>query len=104
MRLTRPKPDARLLELFAASGRNVRHTSELLRELLEHYPESNGVGGKIVDREHQGDRIAHDILHRAAQQPPRRAALDPADIHALACTLDDIVDHAEEAADQLRRY
>jgi hypothetical protein len=38
MRLTRPKADARLLELFAASGRNVSRTSELLRDLLDDYP------------------------------------------------------------------
>ena len=29
---------------------------------------------------------------------------EPADVHALACALDDIVDFAEEAADQLSRY
>src|SRR5215218_4717852 len=104
MWLTRPKPDARLLDLFAASGRNVSHTSELLRALLEDYPDSNGVGGEIVACEHEGDRIAHDILHRVAEHTRRRAALDPADVHALACGLDDIVDYAEEAADQLRRY
>jgi uncharacterized protein Yka (UPF0111/DUF47 family) len=30
--------------------------------------------------------------------------LEPADVHALAGALDDIVDHAEEAADQLALY
>jgi uncharacterized protein len=104
MRLMRPKPDAQLLDLFAASGRNVSHTSALLRALLEDYPDSNGVGAEIVACEHEGDRIAHDILHRVAQQAPRRAALEPADVHALAVALDDIVDYAEEAADQLDRY
>jgi uncharacterized protein len=104
MRLTRPKPDAQLLDLFAASGRNVSRTSALLRALLEDYPDSNGVGGEIVACEHEGDRVAHDILHRVAQQAPRRGALEPADVHALAVALDDIVDYAEEAADQLRRY
>ena len=98
------RADPRLLELFAESGRNVHRTAELLRDLLNDYPESNGIGAAIVECEHEGDRIAHDILHRAAEQQPRRAHPDPADVHALTCALDDIVDFSEEAADQLRRY
>ena len=104
MRLARPKPDPVLLDLFAESGRNVQRTAELLRELLADYPDSNGVGRAIVECEHEGDRIAHDILHRAAEHSSRRALPEPADVHALTGALDDIVDFSEEAADQLRRY
>ena len=71
---------------------------------MSDYPESNGVGGEIVECEHAGDRIAHDILHRAAQQTGRRPVPDAADVHALTGALDDIVDFAEEAADQLGLY
>jgi uncharacterized protein Yka (UPF0111/DUF47 family) len=104
MRLTRPKPDTLVLDLFAESGRNVRRTAGLLQDLMADYPDSNGAGPEIVACEHEGDRIAHDILHRVAQHASRRAVPDPADVHALACALDDIVDYAEEAADQLGRY
>jgi uncharacterized protein len=97
------KSDPRLLDLFQESGRNVQRTALLLRELMSDYPESDGVGAEIVDCEHEGDRIAHDILHHLAQQT-RRAAPEPADVHALTGALDDIVDFAEEAADQLSRY
>ena len=100
----RRRSDPRLLELFAESGRNVHRTAELLRDLLADYPESNGVGQAIVECEHEGDRIAHDILHRAAENTARRALPEPADVHALTGALDDIVDYAEEAADQLHRY
>jgi uncharacterized protein len=100
----RRRVDPRLLELFAESGRNVHRTAELLRDLLADYPESNGVGQAIVECEHEGDRIAHDILHRAAENTARRALPEPADVHALTGALDDIVDYAEEAADQLHRY
>jgi uncharacterized protein len=51
-----------------------------------------------------GDRIAHDILSRLAARGSRAAHMDSADVHALAGALDDIVDHAEEAADQLGLY
>ena len=99
-----PKADPRLLDLFQESGRNVQRTALLLRELMSDYPETNGVGAEIVACEHEGDRIAHDILHRIAQTAPRRAVPEPADVHALTGALDDIVDFAEEAADQLSRY
>jgi uncharacterized protein len=104
MRLARPKPDPLLLDLFAESGRNVHRTALLLRDLLSDYPESNGVGGEIVACEHEGDRIAHEILMRAQEHSSRRAVPEPADVHALTGALDDIVDFAEEAADQLHRY
>ena len=100
----RRRSDPRLLELFAESGRNVHRTAQLLRDLLADYPESNGVGQAIVECEHEGDRIAHDILHRAAENTARRPLPEPADVHALTGALDDIVDYAEEAADQLHRY
>ena len=100
----RRRSDPRLLELFAESGRNVHRTAQLLRDLLADYPESNGVGQAIVECEHEGDRIAHDILHRAAEKTARRPLPEPTDVHALTGALDDIVDYAEEAADQLHRY
>jgi uncharacterized protein Yka (UPF0111/DUF47 family) len=104
MRLARPKPNPQLLALFTESGQNVHRTALLLRDLLSDYPESNGVGGEIVACEHEGDRIAHDILHLAQEHSSRRAVPEPADVHALTGALDDIVDFSEEAADQLRRY
>jgi len=53
--------------------------------------------------EQEGDKITHAILRRLAEQA-QRTHLDAADVHALAVALDDVVDFAEEAADQLGRY
>jgi uncharacterized protein len=100
----RPKPDAELLGLFEESARNVQRTSLLLRDLLTDYPERSALAREILLCEQAGDRIAHDILHRLAGNGRRRTALDAADVHALAGALDDVVDHAEEAADQLGLY
>src|SRR5918993_5669368 len=98
----KPKPDPELLGLFEESARNVQRCSLLLRDLLTDYPEQAPLARDILLCEQEGDRIAHDILHRlAGNGHGRRAALDPADVHALAGAVDDIVDHAEEAADQL---
>jgi uncharacterized protein Yka (UPF0111/DUF47 family) len=99
---TKVKEDAELLELFEESGRNVQRASCLLRDLFAEYPERPEIAAEIRDREHDGDRIAHEILSRLAERGA--GELDAADIHALTGALDDIVDHAEEAADQLGLY
>jgi uncharacterized protein Yka (UPF0111/DUF47 family) len=97
-------PDPVLLALFEASGDNAHATCRLLRDLLAQFPEEGGLGSEIRDREHEGDRLAHEILQRIAQRGGRRGGFDAADVHSLAVALDDIVDFAEEAADQLGRY
>ena len=96
-------PDSVMSSLFEQAGDNAHATCRLLRELLDRFPDDGGLGEEIREREHQGDRIAHEILQRLAQRG-RRADLDAADVHALAAALDDVVDYAEEAADQLGRY
>jgi uncharacterized protein len=96
------KEDGELLDLFEESGRNVQRASLLLRDLFADYPERPELARAVLECEHEGDRIAHDILHRLAERGA--AGLDGADVHALAGALDDVVDHAEEAADQLGLY
>ena len=98
------RPDPVLLELFEESGRNVQRASLLLRDMLAEYPERAGLARDLLLAEQEGDRIAHDILHRAQEHTSKRAVPDPADVHALTGALDDIVDFSEEAADQLGRY
>jgi uncharacterized protein Yka (UPF0111/DUF47 family) len=99
---TKAKEDVELLELFEQSGRNVQRASALLRDLFADYPERPELATEVLACEHDGDRIAHEILSRLAERGA--ADLDAADVHALAGALDDIVDHAEEAADQLGLY
>jgi uncharacterized protein Yka (UPF0111/DUF47 family) len=99
---TKTKEDVELLELFEESGRNVQRAACLLRDLYADYPEQPEIATQVLACEHEGDRIAHEILSRLAERGA--ADLDPADVHALAGALDDIVDHAEEAADQLGLY
>jgi uncharacterized protein Yka (UPF0111/DUF47 family) len=96
----RNRRDSELSSLFAECGRNVLGTAELLRDLVADWPDEARLA-EIVAAERAGDRIAHEILRRVAQQgSPQEAA----DMHALAGALDDIVDYAEEAADRLALY
>jgi uncharacterized protein len=102
--MRRAKPDPELLSLFEESGRNVQRACMLLRDLLSDYPEQSQLAREILLCEQEGDRIVHDILHRLAATGTKRAHLESVDVHALAGALDDIVDYAEECADQLGLY
>src|ERR1700751_671883 len=89
-------------ELFEEAGQNMLRASTLLHELLSGYPDNKHLAGEILDLEHEGDRITHDIIDRLNHTfvPP----IDREDILALASALDDIVDYTEEVADYLGLY
>ncbi len=104
--LRRAAPDEELLGLLEESGDNVQRAGLLLRDLLQDYPEHDELARELVLCEHEGDRITHDVIHRlnAIGSGRRRPAFDPADVHALATALDDVVDYAEQTADALSVY
>src|SRR5437016_10662780 len=89
-------------ELFEEAGRNILKATELLDKLLTDYPESKDLAAEILDLEHEGDRIVHDIVHHLNQTFV--TPIDREDILALASALDDIVDYTEEVADYLGLY
>ena len=93
-----------LLELFERAGANAERGAALLRDTLAAVPDASELARDVFECEKEGDRITHAILSRLAEQGSGRTHLDAADVHALAVALDDVVDFAEEAADQLGRY
>ena len=101
--MRREEPDPELLGLFEESGRNVQRTALLIRDMLAEFPEQAGLAREILLCEQEGDRIAHDILHRVAERDGT-GPMDSADAHALTTALDDVVDFTEEAADRLVLY
>jgi uncharacterized protein Yka (UPF0111/DUF47 family) len=99
--------DTGVLDLFEESGRNVQRATLLLRDLIAEYPERADLSRDLLLSEQEGDRITHDIIHRLNRARPTRNGkppMAPADGHVLATTLDDIVDYAEQAADELALY
>src|ERR1700760_5143845 len=89
-------------ELFEEAGQNMLRASTLLHELLSDYPDNKQLAGEILDLEHEGDRITHDIIDRLNHTFV--TPIDREDILALASALDDIVDYTEEVADYLGLY
>jgi uncharacterized protein Yka (UPF0111/DUF47 family) len=96
--------DIGVLDLFEESGRNVQRATLLLRDLLSEYPERSDLARDLLLSEQEGDRITHDIIHRLNGDGRGKPPLDPIDGHQLATALDDIVDFAEQAADELSLY
>src|SRR5213596_1564729 len=89
--LHRSGPDLEVFELLEESGRNVERAALLLRDLLVDYPERADLARDLVLCEHEGDRIAHDIIHRLKGGDGRAVFMDPIDGYQLATALDDIV-------------
>jgi uncharacterized protein Yka (UPF0111/DUF47 family) len=96
--------DRRLLDLLDEAGRNVERGAALLRDLLSSYPDHPELARDILICEQEGDRIAHDIIHRLHACPEKRVPFGVADGHALAKAIDDIVDYAEQTSDTLALY
>jgi predicted phosphate transport protein (TIGR00153 family) len=94
--------DSQFFVLFDEAGTNMRQAAELLNDLMQKWPESDGLGREILICEQEGDRITHDIIQRLNSKT--LAPLDREDIHALASAVDDVVDFIEEAADFLTLY
>jgi predicted phosphate transport protein (TIGR00153 family) len=88
--------------LFEEAGSNVLRAAELLDELLAAYPDRKELAGEILEAEHDGDRITHDLIQHLNQTFV--TPIDREDIYLLASALDDIVDYTEEVADYLGLY
>jgi uncharacterized protein Yka (UPF0111/DUF47 family) len=99
----RPVRDDRLLELLEESGRNVGRAGGLLRDMLEDFPERASLARELLVCEQDGDRIAHDVIHRLADSNAH-SPFESRDVYDLVSALDDIVDYAEQTADSLVLY
>jgi predicted phosphate transport protein (TIGR00153 family) len=94
--------EERYFELLEEAARNVLAAAELLARMLSTFPDEEQLAGEIRDREHDGDRITHEIIDRLNRKLP--APIDRDDVLGLASALDDTVDYIEEVADYLLLY
>jgi predicted phosphate transport protein (TIGR00153 family) len=94
--------DRAYFELFEEAGQNVVHAANLLERMLTNFPDTRELAGEILECEHEGDRITHDIIDRLNHTFV--TPIDREDILSLASALDDIVDYTEEVADYLGLY
>ena len=88
--------------LFSDMAANVELAGKLLVELMDDFGNAKTKAREILEHEHVGDKIVHDIvqrLHRTFITP-----LDREDIYALAATMDEILDNIEAAGDAMILY
>ncbi|HET7171479.1 MAG TPA: DUF47 family protein [Gaiellales bacterium] len=88
--------------LFDRAATNLVSTSQLLLDLLEHYPDRRALVDEIKDREHEGDRVTHEIVQLVNKTFV--TPIDREDIFDLATALDDICDFMDQTADELNLY
>ena len=102
MRLSLLPRDRTFFDLFIEAGHNSVHAARLLDQMMGSWPDDTGLSEKIIEAEHEGDRITHEIVKRL--NSTFVTPIDREDIYSLATQMDDIVDYAEEAADFLGLY
>ena len=99
MRLRIFPRDESFFDLFEAAADNMAESARLLDDLLQDFVDPELKAKRLVEHEHEGDRITHAILTRL--NSTFITPFDREDIYALATQLDDVVDAVEEAADML---
>ena len=94
--------DRTFFDLFIEAGKNTVRTAKLLDQMMGVWPDAEGMAQQVIEAEHDGDRITHEIVQRL--NTTFVTPLDREDIYGLATQIDDIVDYSEEAADFLGLY
>jgi uncharacterized protein len=90
-------------DLYTQASANAVAIADRLVALLDSFPDDTADALRdIKELEHEGDRLTHDViylLNRTFVTP-----FDRDDMYRLAAALDDVVDHVDEAADNLDAY
>ena len=94
--------DQTFFDLFVEAGKNSVHSAQLLDKLMREWPDAGTLHQDIVEAEHRGDKVTHDIIKRL--NTTFVTPIDREDILRLSAALDDIVDLIEEVADYLTLY
>jgi predicted phosphate transport protein (TIGR00153 family) len=86
-------------DLFDEVAANLTRASGHLLDMVEDFVDPEMKAKRLVEDEHEGDRLTHAIYSRL--NSTFITPFDREDIHALAGQLDDVLDAMEAAADML---
>jgi uncharacterized protein len=86
-------------DLFDAVTANLAEAARLLLDMVEDFVDPEMKAKRLVESEHEGDRLTHAILSRL--NSTFITPFDREDIYGLAGQLDDVLDAMEAAADML---
>ena len=102
MRFSLVPKEKEYFRLFSEAAANLEAAAQVLAELMDDFGELKARARQILEFEHVGDKIVHDIVHRLNRTFV--TPLDREDIYDLAATIDEILDHIEEVADAMILY
>ncbi|HET9795304.1 MAG TPA: DUF47 family protein [Thermoanaerobaculia bacterium] len=94
--------DRLFFDLFASQARVSCEAAVVLNEALTTLSDLPARVEKIKSLEHQGDELTHRIFNESARVFV--TPFDREDIHALASSLDDVLDNIDAAAARLTLY
>ena len=102
VRLRLVPSNPRVLALLGEAGRNVAAAGDLMHAAFATFPANRAHASALRDAEREGDRITRELL--VLLESTFVSPIDREDAFALASALDDVVDHLEEAVDELQLY
>jgi len=94
--------EEKFFEMFEAAAQNIHRGAYLLKEMMETYRDPEKQAEAILEVEHAGDTITHDIVHKLNQT--FITPIDREDIYALSSALDDVLDLIEAVSDRMIMY
>jgi predicted phosphate transport protein (TIGR00153 family) len=102
MRIRLIPEEGQFFELLEQMAKKVDEGAQEFLALLTDYSEVEIKAGRIFDIEHEGDDITHEVMRGLSTT--FITPFDRKDIHRLASTLDDVLDHIEAAAEYLHLH
>jgi uncharacterized protein len=96
-----PRP-TEFFDLFTQAGANALDAARKAETRFREFPNSSVTQADVKNAEREGDRITRELIQLLNTQYV--TPFDREDIYALATTIDDVVDHIEEATDLLELY
>ena len=102
MRLRLIPREESFFDLFEDLARKLQDGADELLDLLKNYSDLDRKAGRVLDIEHEGDEITHEVIRRL--NTTFITPFDREDIHRLASSMDDVLDYIEAAAEYLQLH
>ncbi len=102
MKLSLVPKEREFFRQFSEIAANLEQAAGTLVELMDDFDEAKSKARQILEHEHVGDKIVHDIVQRLNKTFV--TPLEREDIYDLAATMDEILDSIEATADSMILY
>ncbi len=102
MRLRLVPTNPRIIELLRDAADNVGEAGRLLHTVFREFPDQRDAIAELRAAEQRGDAISRELF--GLLESTMVSPIERDDAFALASAIDDVVDHLDEAADELQLY